>query len=61
MNKIYHIYFKGSCLYHCLNEEEFEYIWDELKKLTWISDLHTEDFEYEELFINQEMILNSSH
>jgi hypothetical protein len=49
MNKIYHIYVKKECRYHSLSEEEFHTTWNNLQKMTWVSDLKQEDLEYEEI------------
>jgi hypothetical protein len=57
---IYHIYARGQCIYHSLKEEEFETIWIALNRL---SDLlsHSTDLSYEELTVDKELILSSSH
>ena len=31
MSKIYHIYAKGECLYHSLNEQQFQDTWQQLQ------------------------------
>ena len=54
MDKIYHIYLKGECKFHSLPEEHFQKIWQDL---SWAK----EDLEYEELILNKEVVLNSSH
>jgi hypothetical protein len=60
MEKIYHIYAKGHCIYHSLKEEEFKTTWTALNRLAeLLSD--KSDLSYEELFINKETALNSSH
>lgn len=58
--KIYHIYAEGECIYHSLKEEEFNTIWIELNRL---SDLlcNSDVLSYEELIVDKELILNSSH
>ena len=60
---IYHIYAKGQCIYHSLSKEKFEEIWEMLHRMVDLIDgrLTKEDFSYEELLINKEVILNSSH
>ncbi len=63
MSKIYHIYAGNECILHSIPEEEFKITWKTLNHMIGI--MHTtynkEDLSYEELIINQEMILNSSH
>jgi hypothetical protein len=61
MDKIYHIYFRGSCKYHSLSEEEFKVIWGHIKNITSITQIDEDDFNYEELIVNKEVILSSSH
>ena len=60
MEKIYHIYARGSCIYHSLKEEEFKTTWRALNRL---ADLLTDSAElsYEELVVNKEMSHNSSY
>jgi hypothetical protein len=60
---IYHIYAKGQCIYHSLSKEKFEETWEMLHRMVDLIDvrLTKEDFSYEELTINKEAILNSSH
>ena len=63
MHKIYHIYAKDNCILHSIPEEEFETTWKTLNNLVGI--MHTEyssqDLTYEELILNREVTLNSSH
>lgn len=61
--KIYHIYAKDRCLFHSVKEEEFETTWNTLKNMVGLmkTDYSTDDLSYEELFVNKEIILNSSH
>jgi hypothetical protein len=63
MEKVYHIYAKNQCIYHSLSEKKFSEIWDMLHKMVEIldSDLKKEDLQYEELILNKELIMNSSH
>lgn len=63
MNKIYHIYAKDTCLFHMLEEEEFQITWKTLNHLVGLmhTDYSIEDLSYEELQNNSEIILNSSH
>jgi len=59
-DKIYHIYLREKCIYHCLDPDEFEKTWSVLNRLAeFISN--TSDLSYEELSVNKEMSLNSSH
>jgi len=62
-DKVYHIYAKDKCLFHSLKEEEFGTIWNTLKNLVGVmkTDYKEEDLSYEELLINKEVALNSSH
>ena len=63
MEKIYHIYAKDRCLFHSIKEEEFITIWNTLNNMVGLmrTDYTIEDLSYEELTINKEAILNSSH
>jgi hypothetical protein len=63
MEKIYHIYAKGQCIYHSLSEEKFSEIWEMLHRMIDLLDMNIleNDLQYEELIINKEVILNSSH
>jgi len=63
MEKIYHIYAKDKCLFHSVKEEEFEATWRTLNNMVGImkTDYNAEDLSYEELFVNKEVVLNSSH
>jgi hypothetical protein len=58
--KIYHIYARGHCIYHSLKEEEFTTTWTALNRLAELLSSPSE-LSYEELFINKEVVLNSSH
>jgi hypothetical protein len=62
-SKIYHIYAKDRCLFHSIKEEEFTTTWKTLKNMVGLmkTDYTVEDLSYEELFVNKETILNSSH
>ena len=51
---IYHIYDNGSCIHSSLTEEEFNKIWKSL-------DLSNTQYEFEKLFPNKEVALNSSY
>ena len=61
--KVYHIYANGKCIYHSLSEEKFTETWEMLHKMVEIIDVKfsKEDLTYEELVINKEVVLNSSH
>ena len=63
VQKIYHIYAKDKCLMHSVQEEEFQLTWDTLNKLVGImkTEYSVNDLSYEELLLNKEVILNSSH
>ena len=61
--KVYHIYAKGECIYHSLSEEKFSETWEMLHKMVELIDVKfsKDDLSYEELLVNKEMVLNSSH
>ncbi len=61
--KIYHIYAKNRCLFHSIKEEEFHITWSTLQNMIGLmkTDYTVEDLSYEELTVNREVILNSSH
>lgn len=61
--KIYHIYAKDQCIYHSLSEEKFSDTWDMLHKMVEFlgKNISKEDLSFEELYMNKELILNSSH
>jgi hypothetical protein len=63
MEKIYHIYAKDKCLFHSIQEDEFKVTWKTLNQLVGLmhTDYSVEDLSYEELTINKEICLNSSH
>lgn len=61
MTKLYHIYVKNECVYHSLSKEDFDKLWDFVQKLTWLTDINENDIQYEEVTLNKELILNSSH
>ena len=63
MNKIYHIYAKNSCIFHTLNEEEFKITWKTLNHLVGLmhTDYNMNDLSYEELYVNSDLISNSSY
>ncbi len=51
MEKVYHIYAKGDCLYNNLNEKQFNKTWETLKGMVGLmqTDYQLEDLSYEEL------------
>lgn len=60
--KRYHIYSGEKCIYHSLPETEFLQIWDMLDKfLSICGSIDKKSITYEEVTINREVILNSSH
>ena len=61
--KIYHIYAKDKCLFHSIKEEEFHITWNTIKGMVGIikTDYSIQDLSYEELSLNKEIILSSSH
>ena len=63
MEKVYHIYAKDRCLFHSNKEDEFKATWNTLNNMVGLmkTDYNVEDLSYEELVINKDIILNSSH
>jgi hypothetical protein len=61
MDKVYHIYVKNECIYHSLTKEKFKELWDFVQKITWITEIHEDDIQYEEVSIDKEFSLNSSY
>lgn len=63
MEKVYHIYAKDKCLFHSIQEEEFQTTWNTLNNMVGImkTDYDVEDLSYEELVINKEITLQSSY
>jgi len=61
--RIYHIYAKDKCIYHSLSEEKFSETWEMLHRMADLLDLNLtkDDLNYEELYLNMEAVLNSSH
>jgi hypothetical protein len=61
--KIYHIYAKDRCIYHSLSEDKFSETWEMLHRMIEFLDMNIqkEDLQYEELVMNKEVVLNSSH
>ena len=62
-DKIYHIYAKGRCVYYNLSENKFSETWEMMHRMIDLLDLDLtkEDLSYEELYVNKEVLLNSSH
>ena len=63
MEKVYHIYAKDRCLFHSIKEADFKATWSTLNNMVGVmkTDYSIDDLSYEELTINKESILNSSH
>ena len=63
MEKVYHIYAKDRCLFHSIKEEDFSTTWNTLNNMVGLmkTDYGVDDLSYEELYVNKETILNSSH
>lgn len=63
MEKVYHIYAKDKCLLHSIKEEEFQTTWRTLNNMVGLmkTDYTNDDLSYEELLVNREVSLNSSH
>ena len=63
MEKVYHIYAKDKCLFHSIKEEEFQTTWNTLNNMVGLmkTDYNIEDLSYEELYLNKDVSLNSSH
>jgi hypothetical protein len=62
MDKVYHIYAKGKCIYHNLPKNKFEETWEMMHRMIEVLDVKfkKEDLQYEELAINKEIINASS-
>ena len=62
MDKVYHIYAKDRCIYHSLNKEEFDSVWETLNRLVEIyTEVNPDDLQYEEVIINKSMVLEASY
>jgi hypothetical protein len=61
--KIYHIYAKNRCVYHSLSEEKFSETWEMLHKMIDLLDvdISKEDLQYEMMYVNKFIPLNSSY
>lgn len=61
---IYHIYAKDKCLYHSLNEDEFNSTWkmiENLFDLIGTEEMSIDNITFEKVSVDKEIILNSSH
>jgi hypothetical protein len=63
MEKIYHIYAKNRCVYHNLSEEKFSETWEMLHRMIEILDvdISKKDLQYEMMYVNKLIPLNSSY
>ncbi len=63
VEKIYHIYAKGQCIFHSLKEEEFYTTWNTLKTMVGVlqTNYSLDDLSYEELLVNRSVVQESSH
>jgi hypothetical protein len=62
--KIFHIYARDKCVYHSLSQTEFNTIWKMMNNLIDVLDtkeLKKEDLTYEEVVMDKELSLSSSH
>jgi hypothetical protein len=61
--KIYHIYAKNQCVYHNLSEEKFSETWEMLHRMIDLLDvdISKEDLQYEMMYVNKLIPLNSSY
>jgi hypothetical protein len=57
VKKIYHIYAKDTCIFHSINEEEFQVTWNTLQRMVGImkTEYSEGDLTYEELTVNKEL------
>jgi hypothetical protein len=63
MEKVYHIYAKGRCIYHSLSEKKFSETWDMLHRMVDLlgANISKEDLQYEEVIVNKLIAQNSSY
>ena len=63
MEKVYHIYAKDRCLFHSIKEEDFRATWETLNNMVGImkTEYTSDDLSYEELVVNKQTVLDSSH
>jgi hypothetical protein len=61
--KIYHIYAKNRCVYHSLSEEKFSETWEMLHRMIDLldADISKGDLQYEMMYVNKLVSLNSSY
>jgi len=61
--KIYHIYAKNRCVYHSLSEDKFSETWEMLHRMIDLLDvdISKEDLQYEMMYGNKLIALNSSY
>jgi hypothetical protein len=61
--KIYHIYAKNRCVYHSLSEDKFSETWEMLHRMIDVLDvdISKEDLQYEMMYVNKLIPLNSSY
>jgi hypothetical protein len=61
--KIYHIYAKNRCVYHSLSEDKFSETWEMLHRMIDLLDvdISKEDLQYEMMYVNKVISLNSSY
>jgi len=57
VQKIYHIYAKDKCIFHSIQEEEFQVTWDTLNRMVGImkTEYCINDLSYEELIAHKEL------
>ena len=59
---LYHIYLKNKCIYHSLNEDEFNLTWKMISEFLSITDdSKKNDLSFEQVTRSKELVLNSSH
>lgn len=66
MNKteFYHIYLKEKCIYYSLSENEFKNTWNMIQNLLEVietKDVSKKDISFEKVYVDKEIVLNSSH
>jgi hypothetical protein len=63
MEKVYHIYAKDRCLFHSIKEDDFRTTWETLNNMVGImkTEYTADDLSYEELVVNRQTALDSSH
>ena len=59
---VYHIYAKDRCIYHSLEKEEFEIVWESLNNLVEIyTEVGRTDLQYEVVTRNPQLIQEGSY